>query len=491
MDRGAWQGRVDRSIATAPGDGNMRDGSGRCWPARPIVRHPVTDYEVCDSLTAVGVSGRPRVRSVVPAAGLDRRSCCVPPSDDNRATGTKAIPRFERRPTVGIGITTFNRADMLRRTVEAVRAHTRHAHILFVADDGSTDGTVAMLEAMRVPHLAAPNRGIAWNKNRALFYLSQVHHCDVVILLEDDTYPNADGWERVWIEAAIRHGHINLYPSHWTEPNLGGTGTVDDPYVSRLLTGQCSAFARRSIDTAGFMDTRFRRYGYEHAEHTQRMICCGYGGLAGDEPGSLLSYLITSSLTVSGLDKAPDIEGITHNAPIFMQLRTEPQHRWAWRNDEEMAMFRCEQAAVVDHGRPYAFAPDPGPDWLVATHDGRNLLMDRMSPTMRAGTLSDRDVRVVVRVRGKTARVGALDVGQISWLRMNASDGFQGISDPDDASVFDFISAAEKGFGLRYRDFFLCCDMAQDGKVVLGRQRLSDWETFFFDGYALANQMSP
>ena len=415
----------------------------------------------------------------------------MPPSDDDQAPGTRAMPRFERRPTVGIGITTFNRADMLRRTIEAIRAHTRHPHILFVADDGSTDGTVAMLAAMRVPHLAASNRGIAWNKNRALFYLSQVHRCDVVIMLEDDTYPDADGWERNWIDAAVRHGHINLYPSHWTEPNLSGAGTIDDPYVSRLLTGQCSAFARRSIDTVGFMDTRFRRYGFEHVEHSYRMISCGYGGLADDDPGSFLPFLITSSLVVSGLDKGPDMEGVTHNAPIFNQLKTEPRHRWAWRTDEEMAIFRCEQAAVVDYGRPYAFLPDPGPDWLVATYDGRSLVMDRVSPVMRAGTLSDREVRVVVRVRGKTVRVGALDVGQISWLRMNTLDGFEGVSEPDDASVFDFVSPSGSGFGLRYRNAYLCCDMGQNGKVVLGRANLSEWETFHFDGYALADQTAP
>ncbi len=402
-----------------------------------------------------------------------------------------AIPSFERRPTVGIGITTFNRSEMLRRTIEAIRMHTRHPHVLFVADDGSSDETVTTLRAMRVSHLAASNRGIAWNKNRALFYLNQIHHCDVIILLEDDTYPNANGWEGVWIEASIKHGHINLYPSHWTEPNISGSGTVTDPYVSRLLTGQCSGFARRSVDTAGFMDTRFRRYGFEHVEHSHRMISCGYGGLAGDDQGDFLPYLITSSLTVSGLDKAPDMDGVRHNAPIFNQLKTEPRHRWAWRTDEEMAIFRCEQAAVVDYRRPYAIAPDPGPDWLVATFDGRNLLMEKDFPTMRAGMLSERDVRVVVRVRGKAARLGALDVGQISWLRMNALDEFQGVMDPDEASVFDFVSASGTGFGLRYQGAYLCCDMARNGKVGLNRTSLSDWETFRFDGYAVANQMSP
>ncbi len=375
---------------------------------------------------------------------------------------------------------------MLRRTIEAIRIHTQHPHVLFVADDGSSDGTDAMLGEMNITHLTASNRGIAWNKNRALFYLNQTRRCDVIILLEDDTRPNADGWEMIWIDAAIKYGHINLYPSHWTEGNVSGSGTVDDPYVSRLLTGQCSAFTRQSINTAGFMDTRFRRYGFEHVEHSYRMISCGYGGLAGTDPGTFFPYLITSSLTVSGLDKAPDMEGVRHNAPIFDQLKTEPRHRWAWRTDEELAIFRCEQAAVADDGRPYAFDQDPGPDWLVSTFNGLSLLMDRDSPTMRSGMLSETTVRVVLRVRGTLARLGALDADQISWLRIDASNRFEGVSNIDTASVFDFMSAPGSGFGLRYQACFLCCDMSEDGKIGLNRTYLSHWETFHFDGYALA-----
>ena len=409
----------------------------------------------------------------------------MPPSDDTKAHGAAGTSNVEPRPTLGIGITTFNRAEMLRRTIEAIRIHTQYPHVLFVADDGSSDGTGAMLEEMRLTHLTASNRGIAWNKNRALFYLNQIRRSDIIILLEDDTYPNADGWETAWIDAAIRYGHVNLYPSHWTERNVSGAGTVDDPYVSRLLTGQCSAFTRQSLDTVGFMDTRFRRYGFEHVEHSHRMISCGYGGLAGGDPGTFCPYLITSSLTVSGLDKGPDMDGVRHNAPIFDQLKTEPRHRWAWRTDEELAIFRCEQAAVVNDSRRHGVNQDPGPDWLVSTFNGLNLLMDRDSPTMRSGMLSPATVRVVLHIRGTLARLGALDADQISWLRIDASNRFQGVSNIDAASVFDFMSAPGSGFGLRHQASFLCCDMSENGRIGLNRTYLSHWETFHFDGYAL------
>src|SRR5579875_2903068 len=89
--------------------------------------------------------------------------------------------------TVGIGIITFNRKQILRETIERVRTLTRADDVAWVvADDGSDDGTLPMLRAQQVPVITGLNMGIAWNKNRALFVLAHELGCRTVILLEDD-----------------------------------------------------------------------------------------------------------------------------------------------------------------------------------------------------------------------------------------------------------------------------------------------------------------
>jgi glycosyltransferase involved in cell wall biosynthesis len=81
--------------------------------------------------------------------------------------------------SVGIGIVTYNRKAVLSDTIDQVRAFTRQpGAALVVADDGSGDGTLPMLREKQVPVITGVNMGIAWNKNRALFLLSQMSSCE-------------------------------------------------------------------------------------------------------------------------------------------------------------------------------------------------------------------------------------------------------------------------------------------------------------------------
>ena len=146
---------------------------------------------------------------------------------------------------VGIGIVTYNRKAILSDTINQVRALTRQPNAaLVVADDGSTDGTLAMLRDKQVPVVTGVNMGIAWNKNRALFTLSHMLECETVILLEDDTMPNRSGWEAVWIQAAQRWGHVNFAGDWMQQYFLSGSGhrrrprpvTHDHRPVRRLFT---------------------------------------------------------------------------------------------------------------------------------------------------------------------------------------------------------------------------------------------------------------
>jgi glycosyltransferase involved in cell wall biosynthesis len=84
------------------------------------------------------------------------------------------IPRIEyseTSPLVSIAITTYNRKDFIRTCIDSVLKQTYRPVEVVVIDDGSTDGTRAILEAygdmIRVAYNER-NRGIAFSKNRAL-----------------------------------------------------------------------------------------------------------------------------------------------------------------------------------------------------------------------------------------------------------------------------------------------------------------------------------
>ena len=130
-------------------------------------------------------------------------------------------------PRLGIGVITFNRREIVDETIERVLARTRQPFCLVVADDGSEDGTADRLRGRGITIASGRNRGIAWNKNRALFYLLAIQLCDVAILLEDDTHPAASGWEGDWCEAAQRWGHVNIAGRWFQDSFIAGAGSPE------------------------------------------------------------------------------------------------------------------------------------------------------------------------------------------------------------------------------------------------------------------------
>ncbi len=270
---------------------------------------------------------------------------------------------------VGIGVVTYNRRERLHHTLGELLRCTCHPCHWVVADDGSTDGSVGMVRS-RFPGMTVVtggNRGVAWNRNRALWWLHVVQRCDVSILIEDDTSPRQIGWEADWIAAAQLHGHINLAGEWFSGGFLRGSGTVADPIASMGVSGQLSAFSREAVDHVGYYDTRYRGYGMGHVEHTFRMIRAGYGGEvvtgnAGDfdawqlrQAGATLPsrlpealfYLLSSPIQViddnSCRHTDPDAEH--RNIRHFASTVHDQVHRTPWSSDGEMLKFRAEIVA--------------------------------------------------------------------------------------------------------------------------------------------------
>ena len=254
---------------------------------------------------------------------------------------------------VGIGIVTYNRKDILGETIDQVRMFTRHPNaVLVVADDGSSDGTLAMLRDKQVPVITGINMGIAWNKNRALFLLSQMLGCETVILLEDDTRPNRHDWELAWIQACQRWGHVNFAGDWLKEHFLSGTGTVDDPVHSKIVTAQCSAYSRAALTFGGYFDPRFRGYGHEHVEHTRRLVRVGYGGtderIDGEE--RVIYNLIKSDLTVVTSRSYFDQQQEARNLALAREIMGQQGYRSPWREDIELRQFRAETESAMSEG---------------------------------------------------------------------------------------------------------------------------------------------
>jgi rhamnopyranosyl-N-acetylglucosaminyl-diphospho-decaprenol beta-1,3/1,4-galactofuranosyltransferase len=100
-------------------------------------------------------------------------------------------------------IVTYNRAALLERCIDHVRGQTRPPDGLLVVNNGSTDGTVAMLERKRVDHVTQPNVGSAGGWKRSIDE-ALAGGWDAVWLMDDDGYPAAEALAR--LEAALTPG---------------------------------------------------------------------------------------------------------------------------------------------------------------------------------------------------------------------------------------------------------------------------------------------
>jgi glycosyltransferase involved in cell wall biosynthesis len=264
--------------------------------------------------------------------------------------------------TVGIGIVTYNRRDILSETIDMVRAFTRQpGAALVVADDGSSDGTLAMLRDKQVPVITGVNMGIAWNKNRALFLLSHELGCETVILLEDDTRPVLAGWEAEWIAAARRWGHVN-YGGDWMREHFeSGSGTAADPWRSTMVTAQCSAYSSTALTFGGYFDPRFRGYGHEHVEHTRRLVRVGYGGTDERIDGQerVRYFLLKGDLTVATAKSFQNAAEEERNLQLARRIMGEQGYRSPWGADKELRQFRSETESAMGEGSArFRLTPD-------------------------------------------------------------------------------------------------------------------------------------
>jgi glycosyltransferase involved in cell wall biosynthesis len=259
---------------------------------------------------------------------------------------------FERQMvgSLGIGIVTFNRSSRLKQTVQAVARHTTSPYHAVVADDGSTDTTVDWLREAGVPFITGENRGIAWNKNRALFYLGVVLACEWVIVLEDDCSPDRDGWELPVVAATSRYGHIGCIARETDMRDLSHVppATPSNPYVCSEMSAQCNGYSREALNFVGFMDSRFNGYGHEHVEHTGRLIRAGYGGETNQHGHQW--YVIDAAIKMHAEPSWGSTEAIAQNARIASRINGEPVHRPPWTDDESMRVFRREQESIWPKG---------------------------------------------------------------------------------------------------------------------------------------------
>lgn len=261
---------------------------------------------------------------------------------------------------VGIGVINYNRSELLNSLLKDLLSTTDENCRIVVADDGSQDNSVDICEKHSIPYVTGKNKGIAWNKNRALYYLMNHTNSDIIILIENDCKILTPEWIKIWKNAVDKHGHINcLHPSTLEKINdgiipeeiVGGSGSIDDPYICGKISGICIGSTRKLINQVGYLDTRFEGYGHEHSEWTLRFRRTDHGFLSVN--GTKYNLMISGGITAHNVPSSSNKEKIEENRKIMDECKRDSLYRYPWRNIEQEACLKEEIMMCVDRSAQY------------------------------------------------------------------------------------------------------------------------------------------
>jgi GT2 family glycosyltransferase/glycosyltransferase involved in cell wall biosynthesis len=202
-------------------------------------------------------------------------------------------------PSVDVVMVTWNNLKTLQRTLEHL-AKTQYPSLeVHVADNASTDGTIAWLEetAARYPfplhvHRLPVNTGVAVGFNTAIVAGS----AELVARLDDDVIVPPD-WLARLVERFrqrpfagcvgpkilndnanrdIQCGPYRIFPSLYGHDGEADLGQAD--YVARAVhvRGCCNVYRRDVLDRCGLFDLRFSPSQYDDPDHHVNLGVAGY-----------------------------------------------------------------------------------------------------------------------------------------------------------------------------------------------------------------------
>lgn len=196
---------------------------------------------------------------------------------------------------IGIGITTTPNRDV-SHCVNMVEDNTpKDSYDLFIHND-------------------VEFKGVAYSKNMCLYAL---RHCDLIFLFDDDCWPIDRAWFKYLIKAH-NESHHYLYLNdrmHGFEKRVGGILGFRD------CGGVFMSFSKTVIEKVGYMDSRYKGWGFEHAGYSNRIHQAGLSQFKYQMPRSLSNYIQSqdyAGVTDGSTTKEIRSQYYEHNRLVFL-----------------------------------------------------------------------------------------------------------------------------------------------------------------------------
>jgi glycosyltransferase involved in cell wall biosynthesis len=178
----------------------------------------------------------------------------------------------------GVGIVHYNRTNQLKDIIQAVKETTPEETKIVVSDDGSTENVESVLPP-DILYIKGPNKGVAYNKNRALYALQD---CNCIALLEDDLIPIEKGWFEIYEDVSLftdNHHFCRVQDKEVPETHpdfkefLHSKGFT--PVYGSSPRGDFTFITKTVLQQVGGLNPKFLGVGYAHGEWSERINSAG------------------------------------------------------------------------------------------------------------------------------------------------------------------------------------------------------------------------
>lgn len=183
--------------------------------------------------------------------------------------GVDYYPADQKNSRIGVAITTYNRPEVLAKTLEQVINLTPGAYIAVIDDASPTPVTVP--DGVDL-HRNKENSGIAASKNKSIEMLMDAG-CEHLFLFDDDAFPLVEEWWKPYADSPEPH-LMYMFEDLKGSNKIKDLKVLYDDGIHRAFTGPRGVmlYAHRSVvEAVGGMDTIYGRWGYEHGDWSNRI----------------------------------------------------------------------------------------------------------------------------------------------------------------------------------------------------------------------------
>jgi glycosyltransferase involved in cell wall biosynthesis len=254
--------------------------------------------------------------------------------------------QMENNYTVGVGITTRNRPDVLAICLTQIARYYKPFMKVVVVDDNSSPEKRELNESLcNSFHMTVlyiyndTNKGIAKSKNVCLKYLIDI---DYTFLFDDDTMPKRKKWWKPFVDAAISSGQNHLL--YLKDGGLNGLfvkqGHKDGVDIYNTGSGCLLFFTKKVLEVAGGFNCDYGIYGHEHNGHSTRLFNMGLNTL-----GKYLSIPEASeyilSFDIDGIpprfhDRVKNFRSVNTQQEKDASLQSKESHMAYLKDNEEL-----------------------------------------------------------------------------------------------------------------------------------------------------------